>query len=195
MRQFSLFTVSLASLFLLLIPHETPSPVTALYPNLINSTCKQCAEKSTTFNYDFCTSSLQTIPISHAINLQGLALIAMELALENATNTISYIEKMISTGKFDPYTLGCLKDCSELYLDGVSMLVNSIQVFWWEQYNAANLLLNTVMETAATCEEGFKEKAGEVSPLTVENYDLSQLGAIALCITDLLSLALDSDSS
>lgn len=195
MRQFSLFTVSLSSLFLLLIPHETPSTVTALYPDLTNTTCKQCAEKSTAFNYDFCTSSLQAIPVSHVTNLQGLALIAMELTLENATNTISNIEKMIGAGEFDPFALGCLKDCLELYGEGVSMLVDSIQVFWWEQYDAANLLLRTVLETAATCEEGFKERAGEVSPLSVENYDLYQLAAIALCITDLLSPALYSDSS
>ncbi|GFZ15412.1 hypothetical protein Acr_24g0016020 [Actinidia rufa] len=119
----------------------------------------------------------------------------MELALENVTNTFWSIEKMLTSGQFDPYALGCLKDCFELYGDGVSMLVNSIRAFLHEQYAAANVLLSAVMETASTCEEGFKEKEGEVCPLAKENYNLFQLGDIALCIINLLSLALGPKSS
>lgn len=46
---------------------------------IIYTTCKQCAEKSSIFNYTFCVTSLQSVPLSHATNLQGLALVAMEL--------------------------------------------------------------------------------------------------------------------
>ncbi|GFZ00878.1 hypothetical protein Acr_14g0005130 [Actinidia rufa] len=177
--------------FFLIIPQQNCSHVTSLTIDLINATCKQCADKSTSFSYDFCTTSLQPIPISHATNLQGLALIAMELALENATNTISKIESLLSRGEFDTFTLWCLKDCMELYRDGVSMLVTSIGVFMIEQYDVADLLLSAVVETASTCEDGFKEREGEASPLTAENDNLSQLGAIALCIINLLSVALN----
>ncbi|XP_057511185.1 putative invertase inhibitor [Actinidia eriantha] len=196
MWHYSFFTLSFSFLFfLLIIPHENFSPVTGLPDDLVNTTCKQCADKSTVFNYDFCLTSLQPIPTSHVTNLQGLALFAMELALGNVTNTFWSIEKMLTSGRFDPYSLGCLKDCFELYGEGVSMLVNSIGVFLHEQYDAANVLLSAVMETASTCEEGFKEKEGEVCPLAEENYNLFRLGDLALCTINLLSLALDSKSS
>ncbi|XP_057475962.1 putative invertase inhibitor [Actinidia eriantha] len=178
--------------FFLIIPQQNCSPVTSPPADLINTTCKQCADKyPTTFSYDFCTTSLEPIPISHVTNLQGLALIAMELALENATNTISKIERLLSSGEFDTFTLWCLKDCMELYRDGVSMLVTSIGVFMIEQYDVADLLLSAVVETASTCEDGFKERQGEAFPLTAQNDNLSQLGDIALCIINLLSVALN----
>ncbi|XP_057475963.1 putative invertase inhibitor [Actinidia eriantha] len=192
----SFFTLSFYFFFfILIIPRENFSPVTGLSVDLVNTTCKQCADKSNVFNYDFCLTSLQPIPTSHVTNLKGLALIATELALENVTNTFWSIEKMLTSGQFDPYALGCLQDCFELYGDGVSMLVNSIRAFLHEQYDAANVLLSAVMETASTCEEGFKEKEGEVCPLAKENYNLFQLGDIALCIINLLSLALGPKSS
>ncbi|KAL7166939.1 hypothetical protein ACSBR2_037575 [Camellia fascicularis] len=192
----SFFTISFCFLFfpLLLIPNENYSPANALSVDLINTTCKQCADKSTLVNYNFCLTSLQPIPISHVVNLQGLALIAMELALENATDTISSIDEMLSSGQFDTFALECLKDCLELYGDSVPMLVNSIGAFLFEEYDAASLLLSAVMETTLMCEDGFGEK-GEVSLLTEENYSLMQLGDIALCIINLLSIALDSKFS
>ncbi|KAI7995758.1 hypothetical protein LOK49_LG11G02213 [Camellia lanceoleosa] len=185
------FTIPFCLVLFLFSPHRTGSPiVNALSIDLINTTCKQCSDKSTTFNFDFCLTSLQPIPISHVTNLQGLALIAMELALENTTDTMSSIEKMLKSGEFDPFALRCLKDCVELYGEGVPMLANSIGAFLAEQYDAAKLLLSAVMEVASTCEDGFVEEEGEASPLTKENSDLFRLVDIAVCIID--SITFDS---
>ncbi|XP_052210355.1 putative invertase inhibitor [Diospyros lotus] len=172
--------------------HGTHFPVTALYGDLINATCKQCADLSVVFNYNFCSASLQEIPISHVTNLQGLALVAMELALENVTATISTIQNMLDSGRFDPFAVGCLKDCLELYADSSQVLLNAIVAFLSEQLDAANVLVSAVMETTVTCEEGFREKEGEVSPLTEENESLFQLSDIALCIIKLLPVAFGS---
>ncbi|KAA8522107.1 hypothetical protein F0562_012579 [Nyssa sinensis] len=169
------------------VPAQNSSTTSALSVDLINSTCKECADKSTILSFGFCLTSLQAIPVGHATNLQGLALVTMELALQNATDTISSIEKMLIGGAFDPFAIGCLEDCFELSEDAVQMLVNSIRAFLSEHYDAANVLMTAVMEAAATCEEGFMEKEGEASPLTKENYNLFELSDIALCIINLLS--------
>lgn len=155
---------------------------------IIYTTCKQCAEKSSIFNYTFCVTSLQSVPLSHATNLQGLALVAMELALENATSTIMTIEKMLSSKAFDPFAMNCLTDCLQLYGDSISLLVSSITSFLLEQFDAANMLMTAVMEEVDTCDEGFTEKKGEVTPLVKENYYILEIRSIALCITKLLSV-------
>ncbi|KAJ4842649.1 hypothetical protein Tsubulata_028022 [Turnera subulata] len=50
------------------------------------------------------------IPTSHVINLHGLAMIRMELALQNATNTISSIKSLLSVETLDPFALACCID-------------------------------------------------------------------------------------
>ncbi|KAH7514336.1 hypothetical protein FEM48_Zijuj11G0078000 [Ziziphus jujuba var. spinosa] len=136
--------------------------------------------------------SLQAVPASHVTNLQGLALIAMELALDNATNTISIIKQLLTNETADPFALECLKDCLEVYSEAVTMLVDSIAGFLEEHYDTARVWLSAVMEVATTCADGFKEKEGVVYPLENENYSLFQLSDIALCITHLLSQVLHS---
>ncbi|XP_021901856.1 putative invertase inhibitor [Carica papaya] len=155
--------------------------------DIIKQTCTTCAAKSTIISYSFCLTSLQVIPVSHATNLQGLAGIAMELALKNATNTISSIVGLLSNASFDPFALACLGDCLELYSDGVVTLVDAIGALLTGQYSTANIWVSAVMEAATTCEEGLTME-GNVSPLTIENYNFFQLCDIALCIINWLSL-------
>lgn len=194
MRQFS-FSSSfyIFFFFFIITPQETSSAIKSVFSiDIIKQTCRTCADKSTIFSHDLCLTSLQSIPVSHATNIQGLALIAMELALENATNTISSIEKLLTSRTFDPFARACLEDCFKLYSHGVVTLIDATGAFLTGQYSTANVWLSAVMEGATTCEEGFPEKEGELSPLTKENYYLFQLCDIALCIIHLLSLPLHS---
>ena len=182
--------------FFLTISHQTAHS-TLINPtsssDIINQTCKKCADQSPVINYSFCSASLQAVPVSRAItNLQGLALVAMELALESATTTILAIEQLLgnetSAGALDPLSLRCLEDCLELYSDGVATLADAIGAFLGELYGAAGVWLSAVMEAPVTCEEGFKELRREVvSPLASQNYDFFQFCDVALCIGHLLT--------
>ncbi|CAK7356221.1 unnamed protein product [Dovyalis caffra] len=169
-------------------PNNSISTLEVSTKDITNRTCKRCAEDSTAFSYDFCISSLQTIPASHATNLHGLAIIGMELALENATNTISTIKYLLSSGTFDRYALVRLRDCLELYTDAIVTIVDGVAAFLTEHYSVAEVKVSAVMEASTTCEEGFAEKKGVVSPLTEENFNLFQLSDISLCIIHILSL-------
>ncbi|BFG31159.1 hypothetical protein CerSpe_174330 [Prunus speciosa] len=173
-------------LFFLVIPHSKLSTIAATSVDIIDQTCKKCTDEFNVISYTVCATSLQAVPVSHVTNLQGLALIAMELALGNATNTVSTIEKLSGNKSFDPFALVCLKDCLQLYSDAITTLRDAVGAFLREDYDTANIWVSAVMEAPTTCEEGFKEKEGEVSPLKNENYNLFQLCDIALCISHLL---------
>uniref|UniRef100_A0A803R5P9 Pectinesterase inhibitor domain-containing protein n=1 Tax=Cannabis sativa TaxID=3483 RepID=A0A803R5P9_CANSA len=200
-------------IILTIIPHNKASNDHHQYYSstnslLINQTCKKCAEKSEVFSYNFCRASLQNVPITDAItNLQGLALVAMELALDNASSTILTIKNIlednnnniiVATTKndLDPFLEIRLKDCLDLYSDAVTTLVEAIEAFMNQNYETARVWLSAVMEASSTCEEGFKERSsGEEgddvaeSPLVKENYGLFQLSDIALCIATLLTFS------
>lgn len=183
---FLCFSFCLFFMFLITIPLGTTSNLRAMpiSNDIIDQTCQKCANQSIILSYNLCSTSLPVISISHYTNLQGLALIAMELALENVTNTLATIEKLLDSTSFDNFSLSSLTDCMELYSDAAWTIVNSIGVFLSGDYDVPKMWMSSVMEAASTCQEGFEEK-GEVSPLTKENYNLFQLCGIALCIIHL----------
>ncbi|XP_022757851.1 putative invertase inhibitor [Durio zibethinus] len=166
-------------------PNDEISATSMLSVDIINKTCKTCSDKSTVFNYTFCSASLQEIPVSHMTNLQGLAIVAMELALQNATNTLSIIKGLLNNKTLGPFSSACLRDCSLLYSDGVVTLVDTIGALLTGQYGNAGAWVSAVMEGTTTCEEGFQDME-EVSPLTKQNDSIFQLCDVALCIMNLL---------
>lgn len=151
------------------------------HSDLIDQTCQKCANQSMILSYSLCSAALPVIPVSRATNLPGLAVIAMELALENVTSTLATIEKLLGNESLDKYVLGCLTDCLGLYSDAVWTIVSSVDVFLSGNYEVSKTWMSLVMEAASTCQKGFEEK-GQVSLLTEENYNLFQLCGIALCI-------------
>lgn len=158
--------------------------------DIIDQTCNKCSELSQTFSYAFCSVSLGQIPVAHFTNLEGLAIISMELALKNATNTVSTIRTLLEDESLDPFMALCLKGCLALYGGTIPTLVDSIGAFMVGQYGTAGMWLSGVMEAATTCEDGFRGREGVASPLAQENWSLFQLSDIAICIIHLLSPAL-----
>lgn len=106
----------------------------------------------------------------------------MELALQNATNTILTIEKMLISKEFDPFAIDCLRDCLEIYAATITMLVDAFAAFLYEHFDIATVLMRTVMDATITCDEEFTQKKGELTPLAKENYNLFQLSDISMCI-------------
>ncbi|KAK7263349.1 hypothetical protein RJT34_30937 [Clitoria ternatea] len=182
---FLCYFLCLFFLFLITFPLGTSSTL-GVPKDLINQTCEKCANQTVILSYGLCSTSLPVIPVSHSTNLEGLALVTMELALENVTSTLETIEKLLDddSARFDNLALGCLVDCLELYSDAAWRIVNSVGVFLSGNYEVARNWMSSVMEAASTCQQRFAER-GEVSPLTEENYNLFQLCGISLCIIHL----------
>ncbi|GAV71802.1 PMEI domain-containing protein [Cephalotus follicularis] len=153
--------------------------------DLINATCKKCAQNDPNLSYNFCVNSLQAAPNSHRANLRKLGTISIKLIENNVTDTTSFINVLMRNKKLDPFERACLNDCLELYSDAITTVKKAIKGYQSKQYDDANIELSSVMDASTTCEDGFKEEY-VVSPLAKRNSATFQLSAIALSITNML---------
>ncbi|XP_007052414.2 PREDICTED: putative invertase inhibitor [Theobroma cacao] len=158
--------------------------------DLIRETCKKCAGRDPNLSYNFCVTSLQAAPKSHcADDLRDLGMVSIRLVRRNLTNTRSYVEELLKNKKLvDPFVRSCLHDCFNLYSDAIPSTKEAIKDYKSQHYDDANIDVSAVMDAATTCEDGFKEKEGVVSPLTKRNNNTFQLSAISISIVNMLRM-------
>ncbi|KAG8391451.1 hypothetical protein BUALT_Bualt01G0189200 [Buddleja alternifolia] len=154
--------------------------------NLINSSCKTFSNNDPNINYNFCTTSLQAAPASRCATLPGLGSISIRLTRYNITDTRCHIKQLMKNRKLDPYVRQCLGDCFELYSDAIVTVKQAMKYYDEKKFDDANIQLSSVMDAATTCEDGFKERKGVVSPLTKRNGDVFELSAVALSVMRLI---------
>ncbi|XP_050234820.1 putative invertase inhibitor [Mercurialis annua] len=158
--------------------------------NSINDICKKASNIDPNFTYQFCVSFLASNPKSKSANLEGLVLISIKLTISNSTNIISHISQLLKHKKMDPYINGALKDCLEHYSNANSELHEAISDLTKSKkdYSKANIDVSAAMDLSTTCEDGFKEKKGVVSPLKKENKMFFQMTAIILSFMKLMHI-------
>ncbi|XP_058085615.1 putative invertase inhibitor [Magnolia sinica] len=181
MRPFILFFVYLLFLF---FSHQGQLCVGFPGIQFIQETCNKSTQIDPVLSYDFCLTSLWAVPESHTADLRGLGFISLKLATTNATHTKYRVRKLNHQTR-DRFTKECLKTCLEVYSDAITALKDSIKAFKYNNFEDVDTFVSATMSDAETCEDGFKEKKGLVSPLTKENTNLFQLCAMALAITHL----------
>ncbi|KAI8572514.1 hypothetical protein RHMOL_Rhmol01G0205100 [Rhododendron molle] len=177
-----LFLFSLSLLFLFTCSRGG----TATAQNLIYETCKTCSRFDPNVNFGFCTSSLQAAPASRCAALVSLGKISIRLVHYNVTDTRCQVKQLLKKKKLDPFVKECLQDCLGLYNDAISSSKQAMKQYDSKNYADANTHLSSVMDAASTCEDGFMEKQGVVSPLTKGNNDTFHLSAMALSIVHLI---------
>lgn len=156
---------------------------------LIQQTCKNCSKTDPNISYKFCTTSLQSDYRSHcAKNLRELGLMTIKLIRHNVTDTISHIKKLLKKKNLDPFMKECLDDCLEVYSDAIPILREAIKDYKGKRYADSNVKLSSVIDASTTCEDGFEQKNGVISPLRKRNKDTFQLSAIALSIINMLKM-------
>ncbi|KAF8380639.1 hypothetical protein HHK36_028129 [Tetracentron sinense] len=165
--------------FLLFINGAIGDPLT------IGSTCKAASQSDSKLSYDFCVAALKSDPKSRTADLKGLGIISIELSISNATNVVSNIAKLLKDKSIDPFAKTVLEDCLDLYSDAIPTLKEAVGKFNSKDYYQANVDVSSAMDASSTCEDGFKERKGVVSPLTKENHDIFQLTAISLAIIEM----------
>ncbi|XP_051132405.1 putative invertase inhibitor [Andrographis paniculata] len=148
--------------------------------SLINSTCKNIARNDPNINFNFCKTSLQAAPASRCASLRGLGMISIRLVRYNVTDTRCHIKQLLRNRKWDPYTKQCLSDCFELYSDAIPSVKQAMRYYNDKRFDDVNVQITSIMDASTTCEDGFKERKGVVSPLTKRNKDVFQLSAITL---------------
>ncbi|KAK9121185.1 hypothetical protein Syun_018802 [Stephania yunnanensis] len=154
--------------------------------SFINETCTRIASNDPNVNFTFCVTTLQVAMKNNSLgSLEGLGLATMNLMKTNVSGIIFQIKNLLNQQGLEPYHRNCLLDCHDLYLDSVDALDVASQSFGSKRYFDANIQVSAVMDASTTCEDGFSEKEGEVSPLTSMNNVMFQLCAIALSITNM----------
>ncbi|KAF3954422.1 hypothetical protein ACB098_11G135100 [Castanea mollissima] len=155
---------------------------------LIHETCKKCSQTDPNLSYNFCVDSLQADPKSQSVDdLRELGKISIKLIKQNVTNTRNHIKKLLENKNSDSFIKSCLSDCFDLYSDAVPTLSQALKDYKAKRYDDANIEVSSVLDASTTCEDGFEEEKGVVSPLTKRNNNTFQLSAIALSIVNMLS--------
>ncbi|KAJ6679291.1 PECTINESTERASE INHIBITOR-LIKE [Salix purpurea] len=154
--------------------------------DLVPETCRKLAENDPNLSYNFCLTSLQAVNRGQCADLRDLGLMSIKLTKSNVTNTRYYVKKLLKNTKWDPFIRACLNDCLELYSDAIPTLKQAMKDFKSKHYEDANIEVSSVIDAATTCEDGFKEREGAVSPLTKRNNDTFQLSAIVLAVISML---------
>ncbi|KAJ9152587.1 hypothetical protein P3X46_026141 [Hevea brasiliensis] len=149
--------------------------------------CKKAAKSDPNLSYNFCVRSLEANPKTQNATLEELVNISIKLTISNATNISSSISQLLNQKNLDAYTRGALQDCLELYSDANSELNEAMCDLKKKDYFKANIDVSSAMDSSTTCEDGFKEKKGMVSPLTKENNAFFQWTAIVLAFINMLS--------
>ncbi|XP_054782905.1 putative invertase inhibitor [Prosopis cineraria] len=183
------------SLLILFIIFFLSFNATTSFNHLIQETCKKSSESDPNISLNFCISSLESDPRSHSVtSLTNLGLISMNLIRTNVSESRVYIEHLLkktkkkknTKGSKDRYIREYLKDCLELYSDAITTLEEAIGDYKRKRYVDSNVKVSSVLDASSTCEDGFEEKRGVVSPLTKRNNDTFQLSAIALSIIEMV---------
>lgn len=113
-------------------------------------------------------------------------MISIRLIRYNITDTRCQIKQLLKKSKVDPYVRQCLNDCFELFSDAIPSVKQAMKNYNEQRFDDANVQISSIMEASTTCEQGFTDRAGVVSPLTKRNTDLFQLSAMALSLMRLI---------
>ncbi|TQD73177.1 hypothetical protein C1H46_041306 [Malus baccata] len=145
--------------------------------DLIQTTCKK------TPHYNLCLSTLQSNPDSSNADVPGLALIASDALLANASDTLDYIHGLLKQSP-EVHLQKALANCAELYIPIVKFsLPQAIEALRNGHFGFAKYGISDAAKEAEACEKGF---GGVKSPLTDRNALVNDLSGVAVAILNLL---------
>ncbi|KAL5996234.1 hypothetical protein ACLOJK_026308 [Asimina triloba] len=186
-RRLSFFAFTLSLLLFLQPPSfasatQSSSSSSSNSTSFIRSTCKK------TQHYDICVAALESDPRSSAADLQVYAQILIELTLANATNTYSFISKLVNETDDDDVLRMCLYDCSAVYDIGINHLRDALMFLGLREHVEVGKLAGEAGDEGVECENFFKTPPlpKSPSPLTSRNEMLEALSSISKSIVGLL---------
>ncbi|KAK7330852.1 hypothetical protein VNO77_25056 [Canavalia gladiata] len=156
--------------------------------NLIPQSCSEASKNDPNLSYDFCVASLEDASPKWKpppTSLEDLVGMSIQLTKSNGTNIVSIILELLKNKSFDQYAKACLKDCFDLYTDALSALQDAMDAFKSKDLDTAGIKASAALDDSVTCEDQFKDKKRETSPLTKENHLYFQLNVISLAFIQL----------
>ncbi|XP_027337449.1 putative invertase inhibitor [Abrus precatorius] len=151
--------------------------------NLILQSCREASKNDPNLSYDFCVASLKDASSKWQpapSNLEDLVGMSIQLTKSNGTKMVCIISEHLKNKSFDQYSKACLRDCFDLYKDSLSALEDAMVAFKFKDLDTAGIHVSASLDDSVTCEDQFKDKKGEMSPLTKENHVYFELNVISL---------------
>ncbi|KAG0473283.1 hypothetical protein HPP92_015140 [Vanilla planifolia] len=134
---------------------------------------------------DYCISVLGSDPRSRTADDHGLAVIADDIALANATGVNSVIITYFANVS-DSFLLSCLNLCRDYYVGSYANIRQASNATSSRDYATAEKLLNGVFQVPAKCEETFTARPGVASLLNKEDSEFSEVVNLARGINNYL---------
>ncbi|XP_062119485.1 putative invertase inhibitor [Humulus lupulus] len=157
--------------------------------DLIKQSCKKATNDDPNLSYNIC---IKIVGVNSKANkaktIEELALASIDLAICNATKVASTISNVLRSKvkvMKNNYTEGCLKDCLKIYSDAISSLREAKHAIRVKDFKTANVEISSAMDAPSTCEDGFIERQGEVSPITKENQVFFQHTVVSLAFNNM----------
>lgn len=157
--------------------------------NLVTDTCMKISKADPeNIKYGFCVKTFGSDPRStKASSVDELVDISFNLTSSKSKSITSTINQvLLKDPKFDPFARSALETCSDLYSDGLDDLQTGLEALKGGDFPTAMSRVSAALDNGPDCEDTFKEKEGEVSPLTKENDEYFHLAVISLSLTVLL---------
>ncbi|XP_057964790.1 pectinesterase inhibitor 4-like [Malania oleifera] len=148
--------------------------------SLIVKACEHSVDK------ELCHRTLETHPNGNHADLTSLATIALKHAVENASNALIRINKLLNETGLDPVVDQCLQDCLEHYLDAVDQLDGSIAALASKAHHDVKTWVKAAIADADSCDAAFHEQGSETLVLAHTNRVFRKLCNNVLAITNQL---------
>ncbi|KAI5655866.1 hypothetical protein M9H77_33053 [Catharanthus roseus] len=146
---------------------------------LINEACKKSKD------FDLCLSILKRDPNSGKTNIECLAIIVLEYAIEKTKETIKLVNKL-GANTTDKVLKVCFEGCATEYGSDLSVIYHcqtSINAIKKKDYEFAQANIEWALENESSCENCFSEfEHPHKSPITRENNFNSRILLIAAYI-------------
>lgn len=169
------FPITTLVLLLLLLLHLPSSPAAFL-----EETCRSITASRRDLTSDACISSLAADPSSRSADLHGLALIAAQLSITNATQAAARVQQLIDATP-EAKASDCLSVCLDVYSDATDHLRDAVAGIESGNYRDAVTFLSAAVDAAENCEDAFGDD-GISSPMVGEDEAFELVVKIALAI-------------
>merc|ERR1712071_25724 len=116
-----------------------------------------------TSHQELCLSTLGADPNNVRLDLNGLTMVALRIASENATAITEYIHRSSDNQTLEPAIQQGLSDCLENYVDSSDQLDSSLASFSAKAFNDVNTFVKAAVAAATSCEAAFNGQVTETS--------------------------------
>lgn len=178
MKPFTTF-VFLCTLCVAVLPQlivARPTNVT----KLVTQVCAHTAHKG------LCVDTLAADPISQGANQTGLALVALRVASQNASDITEHIKVSVNDASLAPAVQQGLSDCMDNYVDAAEQLDDSLAALLAGAHDDLNTWVNVAIADSDSCEKSIK---GFKTGMSKKNVMFRMLCENALAIAKAVAIA------